>query len=223
VLLPNLPLGLLTTGVEALTGVLLPATSVFLVLLCNDRAVLGPWVNRTGHNIVVGVVVWVLLLLSFASGASTLFPELSATTLEIGLGAGAGIGTIAGALVGIVHRSARAPAPDPDTPAGLDPTLNRDLDQRSSALGRAERTTLRDQDRLAWRTPALATLTRPQLSPLRRAGLITLRAYLIIAATLIILKVIQVAFGLGGHPNSGPDSDALATAHAPVVVATSTR
>jgi Mn2+/Fe2+ NRAMP family transporter len=223
VLLPNLPLGLLTTGVEALTGVLLPATSVFLVLLCNDRAVLGPWVNRTGHNIVVGVVVWVLLLLSFASGASTLFPELSATTLEIGLGAGAGIGTIAGALVGIVHRSARAPAPDPDTPAGLDPTLNRDLDQRSSALGRAERTTLRDQDRLAWRTPALATLTRPQLSPLRRAGLITLRAYLIIAAALIILKVVQVAFGLGGHPNSGPDSDALATAHSPVVVATSTR
>jgi hypothetical protein len=76
---------------------------------------------------------------------------------------------------------------------------------------------------LAWRTPALATLARPRLSPLRRAGLITLRAYLIIAATLIIFKVIQVAFGLGGHPNSGPDSDALATAHAPIVVATSTK
>lgn len=47
VLLPGLPLGLLIEGVEALTGVLLPATSVFLVLLCNDRAVLGPWVNQT--------------------------------------------------------------------------------------------------------------------------------------------------------------------------------
>ncbi|MGH3593829.1 MAG: divalent metal cation transporter, partial [Pseudonocardiaceae bacterium] len=223
VLLPGLPLGLLTTGVEALTGVLLPATSVFLVLLCNDRAVLGPWVNRTGHNIAVGVVVWVLLLLSFVSGASTLFPELSATTLEIGLGVGAGIGIIAGVLVRIFHRSARAPDPDPDTPAGLDPTLNRDFDQRSGALGRAERTALRDQDRLAWRTPALATLARPRLSPLRRAGLITLRAYLIIAAALIILKVAQVAFGLGGHPDSGPDSDALSTPHTPAVVATSTR
>ncbi len=226
VLLPGLPLGLLTTGVEALTGVLLPATSVFLVLLCNDRAVLGPWVNRSGHNIVVGVVVWVLLLLSFASGASTLFPQLSATTLEIGLVAGAGIGVVVGALVGIIHRSVGAPDParlDPDTPVGLDPTLNRDLDQRSGALGRPERTALRDQDRLAWRTPALATLARPRLSPLRRAGLITLRAYLIIAAALVILKVAQVALGLGGHPASGPDSDALATARAPIVVATSTR
>ena len=30
---------------QTLAGVLLPSATVFLLLLCNDRAVLGPWVN----------------------------------------------------------------------------------------------------------------------------------------------------------------------------------
>ncbi|HWR49443.1 MAG TPA: NRAMP family divalent metal transporter, partial [Pseudonocardiaceae bacterium] len=156
VLLPGLPLGLLTDGVEALTGVLLPATSVFLVLLCNDRAVLGPWVNQAWKNIVIGIVVWVLLLLSFASGAATLFPQLSATTIEIGLVIGAGIGLAAAALVRVARwRAARTQAASTD-PGGLDPALDRDLDQRVGTLSRTERKMLRDRDRLAWRTPALA-------------------------------------------------------------------
>ena len=54
VLLPGIPLGLLIEGVEALTAVLLPATSVFLVLLCNDRVILGPWINLTWKNVVIG-------------------------------------------------------------------------------------------------------------------------------------------------------------------------
>src|SRR5580692_10678393 len=36
VLLPGTPLGLLTEGVQALAGVLLPAATVFLLMLCND-------------------------------------------------------------------------------------------------------------------------------------------------------------------------------------------
>jgi Mn2+/Fe2+ NRAMP family transporter len=46
VLIPGSPLGLLTLGVQVLAGVLLPSATVFLLLLCNDKAVLGPWVNR---------------------------------------------------------------------------------------------------------------------------------------------------------------------------------
>ncbi|MEO7195813.1 MAG: NRAMP family divalent metal transporter [Pseudonocardiaceae bacterium] len=189
VLLPGLPLGLLTDGVEALTGVLLPATSVFLVLLCNDRAILGPWVNPTWKNIVIGVVVWVLLLLSFASGAATLFPELSAGAIEIGLAIGLVIGTgialAATTLVGVAHWRA--------TPREFDDLASR----RASQLSRAERKTVRDQDLLAWRAPRLAELARPELSPLRRVGLITLRAYLLIAAALIITKIIQLSLGSG--------------------------
>ena len=42
VLAPGAPLGLLTEGVQAPAGVLLPSATVFLVLLCNDMAVRGP-------------------------------------------------------------------------------------------------------------------------------------------------------------------------------------
>ena len=48
VLIPGAPLGLITTGVQALAGLLLPSATVFLLLLCNDRQVLGPWVNKRG-------------------------------------------------------------------------------------------------------------------------------------------------------------------------------
>lgn len=196
VLLPGIPLGLLIEGVEALSAVLLPATSVFLVLLCNDQAILGPWVNRTWKNIVVGVVVWALLLLSFASGASTLFPELPGTVIEIGLLIGAGIGLLGGTMAGLVR-------------------------WRSASV---KRTAPRDQDRLVWRTPALATLARPPMSPLRRTGLITLRAYLLIAAALVIIKVTQLALGIGGGKDPGSDSDdAMASASHPVVAAMRTR
>ena len=42
VLTPGTPLGLLTNAVQTLAGVLLPSATVFLLLLCNDKAVLGP-------------------------------------------------------------------------------------------------------------------------------------------------------------------------------------
>ena len=51
VLIPGAPLGLLTTAVQALAGILLPSASVFLLLLCNDPEVLGPWLNPRWLNI----------------------------------------------------------------------------------------------------------------------------------------------------------------------------
>ena len=55
VLIPHAPLGLITTAVQALAGILLPSATVFLVLLCNDRAVLGPWVNKPWLNVVAAL------------------------------------------------------------------------------------------------------------------------------------------------------------------------
>ena len=49
---------------QALAGILLPSASVFLLLLCNDREVLGPWVNPRWLNIVATVIIGVLLMLS---------------------------------------------------------------------------------------------------------------------------------------------------------------
>jgi Mn2+/Fe2+ NRAMP family transporter len=62
-LLPGAPLGLITTAVQALAGVLLPSASLFLLLLCNDRDVLGPWVNRTWLNIVATLILGILVML----------------------------------------------------------------------------------------------------------------------------------------------------------------
>src|SRR5438132_4914700 len=38
VLIPNAPLGLITTAVQVLAGILLPSATVFALLLCNDPA-----------------------------------------------------------------------------------------------------------------------------------------------------------------------------------------
>src|ERR1700730_2749697 len=77
VLIPGSPLGLLTEGVQVLAGVLLPSATVFLLLLCNDRAVLGPWAHRPGTNIFASAVVTVLIALSVILTAAVLFPSIA--------------------------------------------------------------------------------------------------------------------------------------------------
>ena len=74
-LTPGAPLGLLTNAVQTLAGVLLPSATVFLLLLCNDKAVLGPWVNGRGLNVFTGAVIAVLVMLSVILTASVLFPD----------------------------------------------------------------------------------------------------------------------------------------------------
>src|SRR6202521_2333024 len=82
-LIPRAPLGLITTAVQALAGILLPSATVFLVLLCNDRAVLGPWVNKAWLNAVAGFIVSVLLLLSLVLVVTTVMPTIDVTRLVI--------------------------------------------------------------------------------------------------------------------------------------------
>ncbi len=77
VLIPGSPLGLLTEAVQTLAGVLLPSATVFLLLLCNDRAVLGPWVNSKKLNLFTGAVVWVLVMLSIILTASVMYPDIT--------------------------------------------------------------------------------------------------------------------------------------------------
>ncbi len=78
VLIPGSPLGLMTEGVQALAGVLLPSATVYLLLLCNDRAVLGPWVNGRKTNMFASAVVALLITLSVVLTASVLFPAITA-------------------------------------------------------------------------------------------------------------------------------------------------
>lgn len=191
---PDHILGLVTQGVQALAGVLLPSATVFLVLLCNDRAVLGPWVNTVRQNIIAWTIVWCLVLLSLALTAATFFPNLSTATLEEGLAGGAVLGIVGGAAMIIAGRRHRnltdAEAIVRTLGGGLDPEEVDELDEASS-LTRAERRAVRRQDRAAWQTPNIALLDRPTMSPMRRAGLFTLRGYLVVAVAFVIIKIVQ--------------------------------
>src|SRR5262249_4955726 len=93
VLVPGAPLGLLTTAVQALAGVLLPSASVFLLLLCNDPQVLGPWTNTRWLNVVAGIIIGLLLTLSGTLVITTLFPSLSAPQVVVGIAVALGVGS----------------------------------------------------------------------------------------------------------------------------------
>ncbi len=103
VLMPSAPLGLITVAVQTLAGVLLPSATVFLLLLCNDKAVLGPWVNGRWLNLFTGLVIAALVILSVILVVSVLFPDVSeqqVLMILIGGVALAVIGASAGAMLG---------------------------------------------------------------------------------------------------------------------------
>jgi Mn2+/Fe2+ NRAMP family transporter len=193
---PDHILGLVTQGVQALAGVLLPSATVFLVLLCNDRAVLGPWVNTVRQNILAWTTVWSLVLLSLALTATTFFKNLPTTTVEAGLAAGAVIGVVGGAVAIIASRRSsdrrEAEVISQAFGGGLNPEEVDEIDDAPS-LTRAERRAVLRQDRASWQTPSLAALDRPTMSPIRRAGLLTLRGYLVLAVVFVVIKVVDVA------------------------------
>ena len=110
-LLPGSPLGLITEGVQVLAGVLLPAATVFLLMLCNDRAVLGPWVNTPKTNAFTGAVIAVLITLSVVLTASVAFPGITASAIfAIMAGCAAAALVIGGFALAHARRSARTAA-----------------------------------------------------------------------------------------------------------------
>ena len=171
VLAPGTPLGLLTNAVQTLAGVLLPSATVFLLLLCNDRAVLGPWVNSVKVNIFTGAVIAVLVMLSLVLTASVLFPDISESQIVailIGGSVLALVGTIAIRIIG-------GPRATTARGAYTDPTA----------------------ERSHWRMPPLEQLPPAQLTLRSRAWLIVLRGYLVIAAGLVLLRIGKLV--MAGH------------------------
>ena len=168
VLTPHLPLGLLTQGVQVLAGVLLPSASVFLLLLCNDKAVLGPWVNGKKLNVFTGAIVGILVLLSVVLTASVLFPNITGTQIELILLGGVVAMICTGMYLLVQARRNRGRVNLYDV---LAETENRD----------------------GWRMPPLSRLERPAMSRQRKVGLLTLRGYLLVAFALVIVKIIEVA------------------------------
>ncbi|HTW43422.1 MAG TPA: divalent metal cation transporter, partial [Solirubrobacteraceae bacterium] len=184
VLTPGVPLGTLTTGVQTLAGVLLPSATVFLLLLCNDKAVLGPWVNTLKTNVFTSIVVWILVLLSVILTASVVFPAISGSMIIAILAGGALLGSAAGVYLLVRYHGYRKTALGErmlGVPHGGHPTFT---SWERELAGRA-----------TWRMPALELLARPALSTQRKLGLITLRAYLALAIVLVIVKLVLISLG----------------------------
>jgi len=163
VLIPGAPLGLITTSVQALAGILLPSATVFLVLLCNDRGVLGPWVNRPWLNAVATVIVSVLFVLSLILMTTTVFPNINVGLLLV---------VLAGTLF-VVLATAGA-------------LYQRSLSSRP-ALEEAP-----DLKRETWRMPPLSLLERPPWSRGRTLTMYSMYGYVFLSVALLLVKAIQL-------------------------------
>jgi len=112
VLTPGAPLGVIVTAVQALAGLLLPLATVFLLLLCNDTDVLGPWVNRRFLNAIATVIVSVLVVLSLILMATTVFPHINVVMLASWLGILLVVVLLIGGAVWILRRGESEPKAD---------------------------------------------------------------------------------------------------------------
>ncbi len=75
VLIPNTPLVTITVIVEAGNALLLPIVLIFLLLLTNDRKLLGDHVNRWPSNLLAITTGAVIILLGLLSVVLTFFPN----------------------------------------------------------------------------------------------------------------------------------------------------
>jgi Fe2+ transport system protein B len=96
--------------VQTLAGILLPSATVFLLMLCNDPAVLGPWVNTRRTNVFTGIVIAMLLMLSVVLTASIVFPEITTWDIVAIMCGGVLFAAVTGAVIS-VGRSNRGPKP----------------------------------------------------------------------------------------------------------------
>jgi NRAMP (natural resistance-associated macrophage protein)-like metal ion transporter len=167
VLIPGAPLGVITEAVQALCGILLPLTSVFLLMLCNDREVLGPWTNPPWLKAFAGVVVGVLMLLSLILTITTLFPSVSVTHLTEGGGVALALALAVAGLVALRARGRKHPI----------------VEARA------------DVPKEQWTMPPATLLSRPQWSRGRYLAMLALGAYMVVALVMLIVKTVQLAGG----------------------------
>jgi NRAMP (natural resistance-associated macrophage protein)-like metal ion transporter len=173
VLIPGSPLGLLTLAVQVLAGVLLPSATVFLLLLCNDKPVLGPWVNNRWVNYFTGAIIAVLIILSVILTVSVLFPDATNEQLILGIMGG---GVVLAAIAALVIMA-----------------LSKNGGIESSTEEAAAETMSRD----TWRMPPLAQLAPAKLSLAAKTWMGALRLYLVVAVALVLFRVVMLAIGHG--------------------------
>ena len=163
VLIPRAPLGLVTVAVQALAGVLLPSVTIFLIMLCNDPHVLGPWVNRTWLNVLASFIVGVLFVLSGILVVTTAVPSVNVVALTLVLGAMMLAGLVLLAVRTFLFRRQQRP------------------EEPAAAVERAN-----------WTMPPLALLEKPVWSRGRRLALRLMWLYVLTTVVLLVVKAVQL-------------------------------
>jgi len=169
VLIPGVPLGLLTNAVQTLAGVLLPSAVVFLLILCNDKEVLGPWVNSRMTNVLAGAIVAVLVVLSIILTSAVAFPNISGETITGILIGGGLIGLIIAIAVNVLNAREEADR-------GITSKTDRKVSQKAM---------------YEFRMPPLEKLKPMILSPRNKLWMAVLRIYLVVAMGMVVYSVIQ--------------------------------
>jgi hypothetical protein len=167
VLIPHAPLGLFILAVQAFAGILLPIAMVFALFLCNDREILGPWVNRPWLNVLAGLVITELVGMSAILMVSTVFSGVPAAVL----GGVLGVAFIAGLAIGIA------------------------LARQTLAEEQLHGSELDRRNRDRWQMPSAALLRPMVMTKGRRIVLRFLFGYLVVAVALLLFK--SIALGLG--------------------------
>jgi hypothetical protein len=144
-------------------------TTLFLLMLCNDREVLGPWTNGPWLKALASVIVGVLILLSVVLTVTTLFPSVDVTSLFL-----VGAAVLAAGLLGL----------GVVTWWGSRGAASVTVVESAAAVPREQ-----------WTMPPATLLTRPRLSLARRAAMLTLGGYMVIALVMLIVKSVQLAGG----------------------------
>jgi Mn2+/Fe2+ NRAMP family transporter len=172
VLVPGAPLGLLTNAVQTLAGVLLPSATVFLLLLCNDKAVLGPWINSRGLNIFTSAIVAILVMLSVILTASVVFPDATDEKVILGILGG---GSLLAILITIGAGAVAATRKSVTAGGAAAVVANREI----------------------WRMPPLDALPPARLSLQKLIWMGVLRVYLAFAGGLVLVRIVTLAISPG--------------------------
>ncbi len=75
-LIPNAPLGYLNLTVQVIATIFMPAAMLFLLLLLNDRGVMGDMVNKRWQNIIGFSIIGFLILMNALYGLSVALPTV---------------------------------------------------------------------------------------------------------------------------------------------------
>jgi Mn2+/Fe2+ NRAMP family transporter len=76
VIIPGAPLLAIIFYSQVLNGVLLPVVLVLMLLLINNKRIMGTWTNNVAFNVIAWATVVIVAVLTAISTLQTIFPQI---------------------------------------------------------------------------------------------------------------------------------------------------